>query len=73
MIGGGAIRGYTDPMTLSVLRERTSYPYEFVKIITEISGGAYVIKQTTFYSAAKRLEATGPIASFPDVSEPGKP
>ena len=73
MIGGDAIRGYIDLMVLSILREHASYPYELVKTITEISGGAYAIKQTTLYSAVKRLEATGLVASFPDVSESGKP
>ena len=69
MIGGDAIRGYIDLMVLSILREHASYPYELVKTITEISGGAYAIKQTTLYSAVKRLEATGLVASFPDVSK----
>ena len=73
MISADAIRGYVDIMILSILERQASYPYELVKTITEVSGGAYTIKQTTLYSAVKRLEATGLVASFPDVSESGKP
>mgnify|MGYP000932627056 CR=1 FL=1 len=72
MIGGDAIRGYIDLMVLSILREHASYPYELVKTITEISGGAYTIKQTTLYTALKRLESTGLAASYSGVSDSGK-
>ena len=61
MISADAIRGYVDIMILSILERQASYP------------GEYVIKQTTLYSAVKRLESQGLVDSRPGVSESGKP
>ena len=41
--------------------------------ITEVSAGEYTIKQTTLYSALKRLEAAGLATSYAHTSESGKP
>jgi PadR family transcriptional regulator PadR len=38
-----------------------------------MSGDEYTIKQTTLYSAVKRLEASGLVNSFAAVSPSGKP
>lgn len=73
MISADAIRGYVDLMVLSMLRNGPSYAYELAQRITTISGDDYVIKQTTLYSAVKRLEATGLASSYADVSPSGKP
>lgn len=73
MISADAIRGYVDLMVLSMLRAGPSYAYELAQRITIISGEAYIIKQTTLYSAVKRLEAGGFANSFADVSPTGKP
>ena len=73
MISADAIRGYVDLMVLSLLREGPSYAYELAQRITVTSGDAYAIKQTTLYSAVKRLEAAALVDSFPDVSPSGKP
>ena len=73
MISADAIRGYIDLIVLYLLKRQQSYAYDLAKTITEVSDGEYTIKQTTLYSAVKRLEATGLVASFPDVSESGKP
>ncbi len=73
MISADAIRGYVDLMVLSLLRSAPSYAYELAQRITAISGGDYAIKQTTLYSAVKRLEAGGLVSSFADVSPSGKP
>ncbi len=73
MISADAVRGYVDIMILSLLREENSYAYEMAKVIEERSGGAYTIKQTTLYSALKRLELSGHVESFPGLSESGKP
>lgn len=59
MISADAIRGYVDIMILSILERQASYPYELVKTIARVSRGEYVIKQTTLYSAVKRLESQG--------------
>ncbi|GAA2531142.1 PadR family transcriptional regulator [Microbacterium mitrae] len=73
MISADAIRGYIDLMILSLLRSEASYPYEIAQQISSVTGADYAIKQTTLYSAVKRLEATGLVTSFPGISESGKP
>ena len=72
MISADAIRGYVDIMILSILERQASYPYELVKTIARVSRGEYVIKQTTLYSALKRLEGQGVTESYQGVSESGK-
>jgi len=71
MISADAIRGYVDLMVLSLLRERPSYAYELSQHITARAG--YTIKQTTLYSAVKRLESTGLVSSYAASSDSGKP
>ncbi|WP_075891534.1 PadR family transcriptional regulator [Actinomyces provencensis] len=73
MISADAIRGYVDIMILSVLRTAPSYAYELAHTISEVSEGEYTIKQTTLYSAVKRLEASGLVESYPGLSPSGKP
>lgn len=73
MISADAIRGYIDLMVLSLLRDAPSYAYELAQQISNVTGSAYTIKQTTLYSAVKRLETTGHVTSFPGTSESGKP
>lgn len=73
MISADAIRGYIDLMVLATLRDHPSYAYELAKTISQVSNGQYTIKQTTLYSAVKRMEGSALIESFPGVSESGKP
>ncbi|GAA5208255.1 PadR family transcriptional regulator [Microbacterium kyungheense] len=73
MISADAIRGYVDLMILSLLRERPSYAYELAQQISATTGAEYTIKQTTLYSAVKRLESAGLVTSFAGASESGKP
>ncbi|MBE6485180.1 MAG: PadR family transcriptional regulator [Actinomycetaceae bacterium] len=73
MISADAIRGYIDLIVLTLLRQRPSYAYELAKTITTVADGQYTIKQTTLYSALKRLETTGLVASYSDTSDSGKP
>ncbi|MDN6566857.1 MAG: PadR family transcriptional regulator [Actinomyces sp.] len=73
MISADAIRGYVDIMILSILRTAPSYAYELAHTISEISEGEYTIKQTTLYSAVKRLEASGLVDALQGVSPSGKP
>ena len=72
MISADAIRGYIDLIVLSLLKRQPSYAYDLAKTITEVSDGEYTIKQTTLYTALKRLESTGLAASDAGVSESGK-
>lgn len=72
MIGADAVRGHIDLMMLSILEKEPSYAYEISRIITERSKGEYTIKQTTLYTAVKRLESQGCLFSEERVSESGK-
>ena len=73
VISADAIRGYVDLMVLSLLRSGPSYAYELAQRITAISGDDYAIKQTTLYSAVKRLEVSGLVEAHPGLSQTGKP
>ncbi|EWS81052.1 PadR family transcriptional regulator [Brachybacterium phenoliresistens] len=73
MIGADAIRGHIDLILLAILETRPSYAYELSQTITDRSGGEYVVKQTTLYTAVKRLESQGLLDSFEDLSPTGKP
>ncbi len=73
MISADAIRGYIDLMILSLLKSTPSYAYEIAQQISEVTGDEYAIKQTTLYSAVKRLENSALVTSYPGTSESGKP
>ncbi|AXK45910.1 PadR family transcriptional regulator [Brachybacterium saurashtrense] len=73
MIGADAIRGHIDLILLAILETGPSYAYEISKTITDRSRGEYVIKQTTLYTAVKRLQAQGLLAGHEDISPSGKP
>ena len=73
MISADAIRGYIDLMVLSLLRRQPSYAYELAQQIHAVTGAEYTIKQTTLYSAVKRLEGSGLVTSYAGASESGKP
>lgn len=73
MISADAIRGHIDLIVLSILREAPSYAYELSRIITATADGDYTIKQTTLYTALKRLESSGLLDSYDATSETGKP
>lgn len=73
MIGADAIRGHIDLIVLSILESRDSYAYEISRTITESSDGDYVVKQTTLYTAVKRLESQQLLDSYEALSGTGKP
>ena len=73
MIGSDVIRGYCDTILLSLLAQGDSYGYELSRAIRERSGGAYVMKETTLYSAFARLEKRGFIASYQGQESRGAP
>ena len=73
MIGADAIRGHIDLILLAILETRPSYAYEISRTITDRSRGEYLIKQTTLYTALKRLQSQGQLDSYEDVSATGKP
>ena len=71
-ISSDVIRGYNDTMILYLLLDKPSYGYEISRRIRLMTEGAYIIKETTLYSAFTRLEKTGCIESFPEFAENGK-
>ncbi|MGF6376672.1 PadR family transcriptional regulator PadR [Clostridiales Family XIII bacterium PM5-7] len=71
VISSDVIRGYNDTIILYLLLEIPSYGYQISKQIKEMSGGKYIIKETTLYSAFTRLEKNGFVASFSGGDETG--
>lgn len=58
------IRGHTDTIILNVLRHGDSYGYQIYKTIIEMSENQYELKEATLYTAFRRLEKDGYIASY---------
>ena len=58
------IRGHTDAVILAQLMRRDSYGYEINKTLESCSGGEFVLKEATLYTAFRRLEDSGLITSF---------
>jgi len=58
------LRGHTDTIILSILRENDSYGYEVYKKIIEKSEGQYELKEATLYASFRRLEEAGCITSY---------
>lgn len=65
-ISSDILRGYTDIIVLSILLEEDSYGYEISKKIAKISEDKLSMKETTLYSAFKRLEKFNFIESYKD-------
>ena len=63
-IAGDLIRGHTETIILARLMQRDSYGYEINKTIESLSGGAFVLKEATLYTAFRRLEDSGYITSY---------
>ena len=63
-IAGDLIRGHTDAIILARLLRADSYGYEINKMISSLSSGRFELKEATLYTAFKRLEDAGFIASY---------
>lgn len=63
-IAGDLIRGHTDAIILARLIRSDSYGYEINKEISSLSDGRFELKEATLYTAFKRLEEAGFIASY---------
>lgn len=63
-IAGDLIRGHTDAIILARLLRGDSYGYEINKTISTLSSGRFELKEATLYTAFKRLEESGCIASY---------
>lgn len=64
MISSDVIRGYIDTIILCLLKQSPSYGYELSKKIRMISEEKYIMKETTLYSAFRRMEKNGYIELF---------
>ena len=63
-IASDIIRGHTETIILRHLLEKDSYGYEINKAIQEKTDNLYELKEATLYSAFRRLEQAGLIASY---------
>ena len=63
-IAGDLIRGHTETIILARLMQRDSYGYEINKVISTLSNNRFELKEATLYTAFKRLEELGYIASY---------
>ncbi len=73
MISSDVIRGYNDTIILFLLLEKDSYGYEISRSIRQITDEAYIIKETTLYSAFNRLEKNQYIRAYSGSETKGKP
>lgn len=58
------LRGHTDTIILARLWSADNYGYEINKAIMQITNNRYELKEATLYSAFRRLEEAGCIASY---------
>lgn len=63
-IASDLIRGHTETIILAQLITKDSYGYEINKSIQEKTNQQYELKEATLYSAFRRLEQAGFIASY---------
>ena len=58
------IRGHTDTIILAALLKEDSYGYRINRTLCDLTDGKYELKEATLYTAFKRLEEVGYIASY---------
>jgi len=58
------LRGNTATIILAILKDKDSYGYEIMKTILERGAGLIDIKDATIYTAFKRMEKEGLIATY---------
>ena len=58
-IAADLIRGHTDTIILAQLTHGDSYGYNINRVIQQITGGQYELKEATLYTAFRRLETAG--------------
>jgi len=63
-IASDLIRGHTETIILARLIGADNYGYEINKSIQQITDGKYELKEATLYTAFRRLEHAGCIASY---------
>ena len=70
-ISADTLRGHTDTIILAQLARGDNYGYEINKNIQQLTQGEYGLKEATLYTAFKRLEQSGFIASYWGDDGPG--
>lgn len=65
------LRGHTDTILLAQLAKGDSYGYQLGKAVSEATAGALELKEATLYTAFRRLEELGYIASYWGNDGPG--
>ena len=70
-ISADTLRGHTDTIILAQLMRGDNYGYEINKNISQLTQGEYGLKEATLYTAFKRLEQAGLIASYWGDDGPG--
>ena len=64
LLSSDLLRGHTDTIILGLLMDGDKYGYEITKLVHELSGRLYELKEATMYSSLKRLEKDGQISSY---------
>lgn len=73
MSNAEGMRAYVDLLVLEGLVDTPSYGYALSKRIAERTHGEYEVKETTLYSAMRRLERSGAVESFAGDETNGRP
>lgn len=58
------MKGFIDPIVLSVVVRGDTYGYQIAKVVNEQTNGALELKEGTLYPALRRLEAEHLIEGF---------
>lgn len=67
------LRGHTDTIVLSALRDADRYGYEIYKTIRDATGGVHEIKEATLYASFRRLVKDGLLEAYwGDESQGGR-
>lgn len=66
------VRSTLDLIILHILNQEQSYGYEVSRRISDLSAGAYQVKETTLYAAIRRLEQKGFLESFAGSETAGR-
>lgn len=73
MVSSDVMRGFNSLLILAILMKEDNYGYQISSMIKEKTKGAYVMKETTLYSAFNRLEKQSLIQSYAKAETKGKP
>lgn len=73
MVSSDVMRGFNSLLILSILMKGDNYGYQISNMIREKTKGAYIMKETTLYSAFNRLEKQNLVNSYSKAETKGKP